>query len=480
MDPERMNKHQAKIIGWLNGRPVYSVSGGHNVFSLDQTSFRGRNDDGSESGASWIDAANSDWTQDVDTNFRVRFLIQESGAGTASGTLNHASGFSSLQYNLGGAGWNSVTDSSSVVIMSASSDPFTNGDVTTQQLGSGTFVDGFILDSENITDSASFSGDDETEVEYCLQIVGADVSDTDTIQLRVVGEDGSGVVLNSYTNTPTITVNIPAGVTIDVPLGTFTINGQLPSVATGAAVDTPLGTFTLSGQLPSVVIDAAVNTPLGTFTLAGQLPDVLVDVAINAPLGSFTLSGQLPNVVVDRSINVSLGSFTLTELTPVVDIGVANVNVENPLGTFTLSPLVPTVPVDRSQNVSLGTFTLTGLVPSVVVDRSINVSLGTFTLTGLVPDVVIGVVNVDVDVSLGAFTLSGQLPAVAVDVAVTMPIGSFTLSPVAPSILLDVAVNAPSHAFTLTGVVPIVIDTGGAPGPVDVNKPIGLFRMVGK
>jgi hypothetical protein len=43
----------------------------------DQDSFRARNDNGDESTAIWMAAANTNWTQMVDKNFRLRFLVQE-------------------------------------------------------------------------------------------------------------------------------------------------------------------------------------------------------------------------------------------------------------------------------------------------------------------------------------------------------------------------------------------------------------------
>jgi len=205
---------QARLIGFRNGRPFYSVSGsgGHNVFDLDQASFRGRNDDGSETGATWIAAADTNWTQDVDENFRVRFLVQEIGAGILAG--NHTATLSPFQYNLNSAGWNIILNLSSVVKLSLSTH-FTNLSDTTQQLGSGTFITGVMYEGSG-SFVTSLNGDDETENEGCFQIVEADVSDEDTIQLRCVGEETSGTVFSAYTSIPTITVNKPAGGAPDI------------------------------------------------------------------------------------------------------------------------------------------------------------------------------------------------------------------------------------------------------------------------
>ena len=107
-----------------------------------------------------------------------------------------------LEYNRNGGGWNDVTGASSVVRAWLSPNVADGAD-TTQQVGSGTFVTpnaGF--DEVNGLAGGTaldFSGSDEVEVEYSVQIRSADVANDDTIQLRVKG-------LTTYTNTPSVTV----------------------------------------------------------------------------------------------------------------------------------------------------------------------------------------------------------------------------------------------------------------------------------
>lgn len=175
------------------------------TFRFDQDSFLGREDDGTETTATSIAAINNNWTQLVNVNFRPRFLIQETG------TTAIADRRFQLQYNLNSEGWNDVTGSSSVVKASLS-DNFADGDVTTEQMaGAGAFVAGEMDevngDAGDISAGIDFGASNDTEVEYCCQIVGGDVADTDTIELRVIER---GVALDSYTNTPTVTVNKPS------------------------------------------------------------------------------------------------------------------------------------------------------------------------------------------------------------------------------------------------------------------------------
>lgn len=172
---------------------------------FDQTNFHGREDDGNETGASFIGAANSDWTQDIDVNFRCRFVIAETD-GIASTNFRE-----DIQFQLNGGGWNAVLASGSAIIFATSAN-YADGDHTTQQLGGGTFLG----TNEAMTHSNSFgngsvpdfSGSDEFECELCLQIEGASVNDTDLIELRMT-EKGTAFLL--YASVPKITVNKPSG-----------------------------------------------------------------------------------------------------------------------------------------------------------------------------------------------------------------------------------------------------------------------------
>lgn len=168
--------------------------------TLTQTTFRGRNDDGSETTASWKATAGTDWTQDVDTNFRVRFNVN---ASTAAPTLNTPF---VLRYSLNGGTYTAVSAASTVVRASASPN-VTDGAATTEQLaGTGTFNAGTIdeVDGSALGFTGAVATGQDTEVEYSAQIRSADVVNNDTVNLRVYN---GTTALNTYTDTPIITVN---------------------------------------------------------------------------------------------------------------------------------------------------------------------------------------------------------------------------------------------------------------------------------
>jgi hypothetical protein len=165
--------------------------------TFDQTDYAFYQE-GTESGSTIIGTQNNQQTIDVDTNFQIRILLQET-----SGT---ADVFESLQweYNLAAAGWNNVTTSSSV-LQAVNSTSLTDGGDTTSRLtgGGGTFItpNAWVTEDGNSA-NLSFPGNDHCEALLSCQIIGADVSDGQELLVRV-----GGTPLPTYTNTADIDIN---------------------------------------------------------------------------------------------------------------------------------------------------------------------------------------------------------------------------------------------------------------------------------
>lgn len=107
-----------------------------------------------------------------------------------------------------------MTDSSDVIIASATGDFVNGADVLEYITGVGTYVsnNNAALDTTGTLILAAVLGANQSfEGHLNFQIVSGDVSDEDTIQLRVVYEDGTA--LEGYTDTPTITYTSGGGPT---------------------------------------------------------------------------------------------------------------------------------------------------------------------------------------------------------------------------------------------------------------------------
>jgi hypothetical protein len=178
------------------------MPGGGN--GLRQVAFRGRNDDGSETTATWKAAKNTNWAQRPDRVFRVRLVID--GTKLFFGAVE-------LWYRHNGGGLVEVTTSSGV-LKAVPTVNYAHADDSTQQVGSGAFfTNNFGMVSNNGTTSGDFHVTDdepltEAEAEWSLQIVGDDVADGDTIQMEARRSGALGLS-EGYLEKPIVTVDVP-------------------------------------------------------------------------------------------------------------------------------------------------------------------------------------------------------------------------------------------------------------------------------
>jgi len=207
-----------------------------------QFNFRARNDDGTESTATWKAALDSNWTQNVDETFRLRIRCTQ-GGGTANGFVP------TLQYNLNSAGWNDVTTSSSVV-RAVSSANVTDEEATTEQIDPGgnalAYTAGKVSE-DGQCGSYTFGSGQDTENEFVLQIRSVDVANNDTVQFRVVDFN---VELDSYSVTPQATVSESGGDgSGNAALSTAT--ATMPSMTPQASSNISISTMTATATAPS-------------------------------------------------------------------------------------------------------------------------------------------------------------------------------------------------------------------------------------
>lgn len=272
-------------------------------FYLDQDSFAGRCDNGNETAATWKyadgscgdtvgNATNRNFSQMLDENFRIRFLVQEYG-GKAGSDIDFQ-----LQYSLNGSDWYDVTSSSSYV-RAFSSGYYSDGDDTTQQVGSGS---NYVTNNDCMDSGDGACGGTncdigagyEVECEFCIQLRSADLSATDTVQLRLTAE---GDELDSYTHTPTVTAlssTSPISGTCAVAFGgSGTITGR--GVISGQADATFGGSGTIVGR---GVISGQCDVVFGGVGDLGVVPSLIsgtCDVVFGgtgAVFGRGVISGQ--------------------------------------------------------------------------------------------------------------------------------------------------------------------------------------------
>jgi hypothetical protein len=171
---------------------------------FSQTIYRGRKDDNTRALATNIAAENTDWTQALDTNFRINFAIDFVGT-AASGAFTPL-----FEYSTDGTTWTAITTTSTFVRATTSAN-FTDDAAITAKLTSdaNNFVNGR-MDSTGVTSAITLTNaPDCTEVEICIQLRSADFTGSG-LTFAEVKVSNNGVDLFSYTAIPTISIHTTA------------------------------------------------------------------------------------------------------------------------------------------------------------------------------------------------------------------------------------------------------------------------------
>jgi hypothetical protein len=173
--------------------------------SFTQTRFRFRNDDGSETTATWKDSENVNITMGVDTNFRVRIQVDETTPTTWATTRWN------YYYSKNGGAYEII--SGTTPIKYSLSGNFANGDDSTAQMTAptGTFLannNQMRESTTSLTNTSTGSGQ-YFEAELCLTLDSTQIADADTYDIRVYY--GLGTPCDTYSQTPRVTSSTAAG-----------------------------------------------------------------------------------------------------------------------------------------------------------------------------------------------------------------------------------------------------------------------------
>jgi hypothetical protein len=199
------------------------------TFTTDQRSYRFRNDDGTQTSATWKAAQNTAISQGVNQKFRLRMETQE----TAGGAANNVD--FTLQYNLNNTGWVTITSSSNVVRLIDSAFVADNTPTTNQlTAGTGTFRAGSVIGSSESTGRVSFVGSDHTEHEWILTLVQGTVNNNDNIIFRVLL---NATPTDTTSATPTLTAVVAQAVQLEPEDLTVTNETTEPNLTQNSFID---------------------------------------------------------------------------------------------------------------------------------------------------------------------------------------------------------------------------------------------------
>lgn len=237
-------------IAFLAGQAFLGVETAHatnTAGTYTQTHFRWRNDDGSETTATW--KANLDTSiTGVNSGDSLRLRISTEEGGTAAGTGQTFTAkfeYSSNATACNNGTWTALTTSSANWLIFNSAN-ITNGGATTQQISSGsakTFTAGLLSDTAQPSSISSFVNK-VTEHEMAIQANSPAVSTTYRFRLS-----SNGTVYNSYTQCAVVTTGAAATTLGD---GTDPGNSTIAPSASATEIDrfslaTNSGTDTVTG-----------------------------------------------------------------------------------------------------------------------------------------------------------------------------------------------------------------------------------------
>ena len=320
--------------------------GGHSGNAYNQLGGAGRCDTGNEASVTWkyadgscgdtaSNAYNRVWDQVPDAPFRVRLLCHNDGG---DHTVDHF-----LQFRHGGSGqpWEAIGDGTpSEVVNIVSSSWFTDGDDTTQQLGSDVnFLspNAGMDDVDGQVDEILWTAGHEFEFEFCVQIDGSQVADNDVIDFRMNtkwASPGPVIYGNGYDAYASLTVNKVAAQDLDPPVataeataaaGTVSAAGDASAIAPTATAEATAAAGTLAGTGDAAALVAPTATAEATAaagTLAGT-GDVLAiaptaTARAHAFAGSLKIDLLLDPPVATLEATTAAGSLTVSGDAPLV------------------------------------------------------------------------------------------------------------------------------------------------------------------
>ena len=347
---------------------------------LRQDAFRGRVDSGNEATPTWIVAADTNWTQAVDADFRVRFVIQETAGASNPSTVTPL-----VFYSLNGGGYAAVT--ASTPIQFGTFTGATDDDATTAQLGAGTFVTGRLDDSGAVT-TADIQGS-ETEYEYCLSIDSAQVANSDTITLQVYD---SATPLDQYGSVPSITVlEADPPIEADIPATAYTLTAPVPTfdLVTVTDFDIGLTTYTLAAPVPTFDIVTVTDFDIGLTTYALTAPAPAYTEATGYMIGATTYTLTAPASILTQEPLFRLQTGDVLDLSnpaipgalqfyafPAIDVG---------LTAYALTAPAPSFTEAVGYLVGATTYTLTAPAPSFTSTTGYVAETAAYTLTAQTP-----------------------------------------------------------------------------------------------
>ena len=277
-----------------------------------------------DAGHSTIENAHTDLSSPdsyLDTTIGLRILLDNTGS------KDETDGYKIMYSINAGVDWYDITTSSSYV-KAVNGSQHNDGDSTSQELGSGTFDEGY-WDEDGGVASYTLAQGQESENEHYIQFISGDCPGN-TVEIKVVFDGGADV--DGYTYSDPSTTFSAADVYVTPGAAESRASAEDPTPVLGSITLTPgVAESNASAEDPTPVLGTISITPDVAEALASGEDPVVV-------LGSITIT---PNVVESRASAEDPGVQAGGDEQVTPGAADSNASSEEPvvlLGTITLTP----------------------------------------------------------------------------------------------------------------------------------------------
>ena len=322
----------------------------------EQLDFGFRNDDGSESTATWMAATNTNVTNvALNSKFRLRIATYSNGPSPYSSNAQ-------LEYLLASGntcsspGWTKITTSTLNAFALVSSTNFVDKASTTQQISSGAFVAGEILQATNPADSITIPVGDYSEHEYSISATNASYNTAYLFRLSANGSaypvynvcpmlttpslfGSSGMMSSSNYGIAADSINFGGGNSSSTNYIQESTGGE---VATGFSSSTNYSMFAGYQQMNGVVLSVVppsnvIMTPnIGGITGGTSNGSTTFTVTTDDPAG-YSSTIQAPNS--PALVNISSSSNSFADYAPgTPSLVLTTATIPNTASAFAFSP----------------------------------------------------------------------------------------------------------------------------------------------
>lgn len=410
--------------------------------SFTQTDFRLRNDDGSESTATWKAAANTSISLDVglgNVNLRIRFAMKETGSTASTFAAN-------IFMSKNGGAYAQVTAATANAKVVDSTN-LTDNNATTQQLGAGTFVAGRVDDVDGTTTAtSSIAQNSVTDFEFMVQLVSADLASGNTLDFRCYK---SGVAVATYTNTPRITV-----------LKSKTLTASL-------------GTYTESGVSNSLLFGHKTSPDVGAYAESGVSTTLLFKHVLGTSVGAYTESGVNNALKWSRILAVGVGDYIETGIDVVFSKGrIIAVDV----GNYNLVGNDISLPRSRILSALVGEYLEMGSSINLLFSRRLPANIGSYVLEGISNNLLYGR---KLSANIGSYSFSGEIANILFKHVLGAGTGFYSVSGINTPLLFNRLMGASVGLYDLIGVDVSLMQGGGGGQNFTMNAGVGNYVLGG-